>query len=498
MTWGRPQTLKARARHSLVWVRHGEGQQTYPLLVLTTGQICFEAYEFTQLTPAYATRSQSWRVKALKTIGSLYDYWHAISENGRHSGLAGQEIFSGYQRALAAGTIDQEGNDPTNLYWEPWKPYRIRIAISLLNRFREHCRERQYCEGESSSIWVDWVQKCDRQATRHSYSLLSHLGNGGGQNSRTARIGQHNSRSRVVPFPKHLFEKLLIQGCCRSSTKWENGDRAEYDYNITLQIALLLLAGGGLRLSELFHIFVSDVSGSEVRIYDPVFGSVGAPGPGSPRHRGSESRQQYLRHYGLTPRSMLPLGSTLYAGWKGMLLDQGHPDYFAILHWISPEIKAKFYEIHSHYIRNIQPIRLSHPYYLICTNHRNFGQPWTIGAFYQSFGTALRKVGCQPNRAEGLSPHAFRHLYGQTLVDMRIPPAIIQHAMHHRSIWSQQAYTRPSPGKVSRELESAAARFRQENNLLPAYDEAAPTLWRADKTGLFGPWGSLSQEHPSR
>src|SRR5690606_40480489 len=89
------------------------------------------------------------------------------------------------------------------------------------------------------------------------------------------------------------------------------------------QAITLLMHYGGVRKSEIFHLYLTDIhidrkrSEAVVRIYHPSEGS-------SPEPRYRNRREYLAREFGLKPRTDYAKSERLHAGWKAPLLtDRG-------------------------------------------------------------------------------------------------------------------------------------------------------------------------------
>lgn len=461
-----------------------------PLIILNNGQILREAFAFFN-APANRGRSATWFRKAARVLGTLYDFYLATVEDALDA-ESGERLLNDFLTALAHGTIEPDGSDPTGLRWSAISPARLGFAQGVIRRFCTFCDDI-HGSGHvlASGRFVGAVQVAHAREIRLRHSKLYHLAaRGGGFGLRFGAMGNGGLQANVRPaksFPKALLGRLLFEGCRRDRVAADFGHPLANEFNITLMIAAVLLAGGGCRKSELFHAFAEDIRGDEVRLYHPEMGQVAWAN--AARQRVAGTRKTYLAEmHGLRPRHLLPPGHPRFCGWKGMLLDRGAPEFWSRLQWISPGLRELFRTLHGVYVNHVRPTALAHPYYLVSLSQAEFGQPWTVGAFNDAFANALRRIGEEPDATRGLNPHGLRHLYGQTLTDMRVSPIIIQQAMHHRSIASQLAYTKPSAQRVSETLE-AASRFNTVDPSLQIEANALHTYaWRSDPLNLLAPW----------
>lgn len=287
---------------------------------------------------------------------------------------------------------------------------------------------------------------------------------------------------KAKPFPHNALVKLIYEGCRRNRS-----DRAFLDnkanqtlaseYNLNLLMAIILMAGGGIRKSELFHIFLRDVEGETVWLYDPEYGST-----------DRVSRTDFLRdEFKLLPRNRV--SGQFHAGWKRLLLLDASNNRSQI-HFL-PHYRTLFSRVFQAYRLHVLPKQeLKHPYLFISTDAQNYGERWTIGGLNQAFRRAMQKIRIEKRKEDGTHIHGLRHSYGQSLVSMGLSPLIIQNCMHHVSIESQAVYTRPSAEKVNETLQRAAEVMN--GTALPPKEQDAPDLlnfrYASDPAGIFAPY----------
>jgi integrase len=466
-----------------------------PLLILADGTICYEAYRFVCGPEEYAHKSPAWWEKAVRYIGALHDFY--LCAYGRRA-LAEEEarnFFGEFVKALMYGTTGRDGVDPTGLNWSPWPWPKVGHATYIVRRFSDFCGD--YFDhtpfAPSSSEWLRSVVVAYGLEQRRFRSKLMHLGNRRRiQPQPLADFGQRKRASltdlpTVRTFPREYIRPLIFEGCrrVRASSEFKSGYPGEF--NVMVQIALVLLAGGGIRMSELFNLHVDDIRADHVRLYHPEQGRARWQSGGKFREG---TRTEFLADvYGRVPRTKMTRDKE-YVGWKNMLLEDTKKNY-SIIHWLDTEFGSLFKTLHRIYLREIRPKTPHHPYYFVSLDRDNFGSPWTANAFRQAFNDALRRIGLEPNRHQGLNPHGLRHHYGQCLVDMGLPAQKIQYCLHHTSILSQEVYTRPTPGKIDEALRKAAERFDRDD--LSTFAELDGEFWKSDRLNLFSPWGGFRQ-----
>lgn len=480
--------------HSIVWVPvEVPPGHTIPLIVLDGGQILYEGWYFFR-TEGVRDRSSSWFEKAAQFIGRFYDFFRATQSDQPLAQSDANKLIANCIRALQHGTIQPDGTDSTGLFWAPWPSSKVSHADSVLKRFCESLADTWGEENPiSKSDFARVTLSSFGEAQKKRHSKLFHLA---ARRTSYRKLKTIQSAKAVAAvragtakaFPKDLLSPLLFEGCRRTRRLTDFSHPLANEYNLPLMMAIVLLAGGGLRKSEIFHLYADDVRADGIRLYDPVRGRISW----RDRHTGGlreGQRVEYLANqFGEVPRNRLRRGHAQHAGWKSMLMDYGEPHYYAVVQWINGHFKALFHHLFGIYRDHVLPTGLDHPYLFISMSHGEFGRPWTVGAFNDAFAEALRRIGEEPDAELGRNPHGLRHRYGQTLVDMGLPPLIIQHAMHHQSIESQLIYTKPSAGRVREMLEAASQFNSDEIFAIPENEGFMDYNWKSDPLKLFAPW----------
>ena len=439
----------------------------------------------------YARMSPSWRTKAVWTIGRFYDWFRVQGEHAGHtsvqhdgqaspaptpSKMSGNRLVDGFLRALEFGTIQQDGSDPTGLRWEPATPQMLNHARIHLRAFLQKMPDHVGDNTLSASRFAN-------ETTRGfdmNRSMLFHIAKG--KRERGQSRGTLTPTRSAKAFPSSLLPALIWEGCKRerpiSDLRVDGEETLASVYNLPLMMAIVLMAGGGLRYSELFHLFLDDVNGTEVRLYHPSEGIVHRKG------RAAYTRKQLLRDvYGLAPRHLA--SGQLHAGWKHLLITDT-AGVFSRVHFL-PGWGELFMAIFTAYKKQLYPAQPKHPYLFVSIDSGKYGEPWTIGSFRKSYQRALGRIGLTQDSALGTNPHGLRHRYGQTLVDLGMSPLHIQICMHHISLESQLVYTQPSDTKVNAAMQQAAQRIHAgeipPSTLTP--QQALGYSYRSDPAGLF-------------
>lgn len=111
-----------------------------------------------------------------------------------------------------------------------------------------------------------------------------------------------------------------------------------------------------------------------------------------------------------------------------------------------------------------------HPFLLVTSGRTasvhggDVGDPYTMSAFENSWGQAVRRIGREfddpamltPRKRLGTTPHGGRHFYGRFLFSCELEGKIIQSCMHHKSLLSHEVYTRLTVSEINEILQHAA------------------------------------------
>ncbi|MBP2463601.1 MULTISPECIES: gamma-mobile-trio recombinase GmtY [unclassified Rhizobium] len=432
------------------------------ILVTDGGPLC-PLLEFF-LTEANRNKSLAWQTKACRAIGCLYDYLYAVRDANRPDPPI--TYLSDFVQALLSGTVADDGDDPSGLFWPPASWSRVSETISFVNVFSDFCARKYGAEALNPIVENTFQQRLAayrKLDIRNQNSLLKHLGV-----SKVARKQATRARAVVSPdspkvsdrapprFPPEAFDALLSSGYKKAG----KGKRLSDRYHLRDMMICILQRYGGLRASEPFHLFVTDVlesksvpGSAEVRLYHPELGrfSYMSPLTGEIVHT---TRTEFLRErYGLQPRNQRT--DKKAAGWKELMLDVGAPHYYAVVRWFPTYWGLLFWKLYQAYVREVLPTNLDHPYLLVnLSNSKRKGSMYTLSAYYDNHAAAMDRIGVRVNKEEGTSSHGFRHAYGHSLECAGISDKITQVCMHHKSVVSQGVYTLPDASEVNVALEA--------------------------------------------
>ncbi|MEI2594619.1 hypothetical protein, partial [Pediococcus acidilactici] len=148
-----------------------------------------------------------------------------------------------------------------------------------------------------------------------------------------------------------------------------------------------LMNYGGVRKSELFHLYLDDIDidvdrmEAIVRIHHPSFGRV--------KDSKYANREEYLlKKFRMKPRHKLIKSETLHAGWKAPTINS---DKFFEVHFYPPSKAQEFLLAFKNYLlyQRVEPSGHGHPYAF--TNSE--GRPETIKNFQRLHKAAVERIG---------------------------------------------------------------------------------------------------------
>ncbi len=425
---------------------------------------------------AHSALSYRWMKNTARSLGLLVDF--AVS-TGRPSasldpegGFFEHHLVRGLAQGLLRGTIqiDETGRafDPTGLYWTPLGKRQSTVLLSSLTRHFSWLEQAgtaaRWAEAFSTDKTTDDPVVSVRLAfdlmKRKESAILGHI-------KSTERAPTHAFPHIVAPphislgsvptFPIKHLAAFLHRGFTN------RGGRTDE----TARLVTHLIFGLGLRKSEAFHLFVTDVQlvGNVpwVFFHHPEFGRISGGGG------TAFSRTEFLQRSGFAPRTLAD--APFRAGWKGMSDDErGTPGY-----WLPIEpLRARIAALLKQYIYVVRPRLMAarpktaplHPFLLVGRGSKEtlVGDPYTMAAFEAAWGAAITRIGklhddpdlASPRKALGTTPHGARHFYGRFLFTAGIDGEVIRQCMHHRSLDAHKVYTRLTPRELASIIETAA------------------------------------------
>lgn len=394
-------------------------------------------------------RSESWRERSVFSLKLLLDYINAVNDY-----KTATELLRSFTQTLVTGTIDYSTcSDELELYWKPRKPNDANTILFHITHYTDFLALQ---EGHAASR-VNPFRKANGYEERLNWCayyhkqqnvFLNHLTNrtqSRNQARQVRYVGHHPvskvNSEKVFRFPDEHLERLLFLGFQRSGC---------IDYKS--QAITMLLNYGGLRKSEVFHIYISDITQNPsrpdealVRVYHPEFGR--SPDP------HYKTRREYLAaETSYKPRNQYRLTERLRAGWKAPLLTSKAGCFEVVF---SPPQKAKeFLAVWASYLKfqRVEPHASEfHPFAF--TNSK--GKPETIKNFQRLHKSAVERIGVSCKKEYGTTEHGHRHAYGYRLRHFGLDQIEIQKAMHHKSPESCLVYITPTNEEVREKMKAA-------------------------------------------
>lgn len=373
-------------------------------------------------------RSNSWRTRVTFAVSMLMDF---ISLSGIpfDSPIT---LLKSFRTALASGTIDLDLKDLTGLYWPSRTQQQADDIIMLLTGYTDWLLKQP---GHSGHIMnpireaTSYEQKLNWCAYHHRQDskLLSHLTSD--EEREKNRFRREVSREKGEPllleevkrFPKEHFNALLDKGfIIASSRSLDKHLRTDYKS----QAMTLLMNAGGVRKSELFHIYLDDIDVDTergealVRIHHPSSGQ--SPEP------GYKNRQDYLlRKFQIKPRTEYMKSESLHAGWKAPTTNR--KKYFRVEFYPPAKAQEFLLAFQNYLLYQRADAKGRHPYAF--TNSK--GRPETIKNFQRLHTAAVQRIGLRCRKYDGTTEHGHRHAYGYRLSEAGFDQIEIQRSMHH-------------------------------------------------------------------
>lgn len=383
-----------------------------------------------------------------RAIGLFIDFLAAHESEYSQIALQYRKLFRDFLKKLLVGTIIS-GQCEHGLWWHARTAHNTAMINSKLNVFLSWIEKstqiafktpsRQTTYSEQLRFWARWRKKKDSSLLGHlqvwkTKAILAQRTNSFEDERRPVMIEAAPKR-----FPDDRFRDLLNIGFMRR--------KSLYWTTVRDQMLILLLHGGGLRVSDALNIWINDVYADpedpesvDVRLCDPHDGVIQITDPHS--HRTKKiTRTNYLRErYGRLPLSMYPGRSRV--GSKGNLYQDAHHK-FTLVYWRDPGYGRAFSQLYRIYTR-IKPRSAGHPYMFITPA----GQSMKLKGVEKVHAAAVRRIGLEPSELLGTTPHGHRHSYVACLRAAGLSAKEIQLAAHHKSITSQDVYGNLSMSEV--------------------------------------------------
>ena len=400
------------------------------------------------------------------SIGMLIDFMSAKGDEFRDP-MRRSEVFNAFSHAVLNGTIES-GADASGLWWHARSGERSRKIATRVCDFSDWLVEvfdATQINGFRMPASAERIVASRRWSHVKAGSLLGHL------KEAPIRLASRKtaipakafaSTGRPPAFPDQRFDQLLFEGFALRAGQHSQAflqARPWLRWNLRDILVTLLLNGGGLRISEPFHLFVDDVSVdskdpsvARVRVFHPHDGLVEYVDPVT-KSVCHMRRADYLRSvYGRLP--LTELSGRRQAGWKDSMLTDHARACFEVF-WFPREYGRLFLSLYRLYLRYVRPLSPGHPFLFVT----EAAQPLSPASFGRIHDIAVRRIGLDVYKGNGTTPHGHRHAYGQRLEQAGLERKLIQVAMHHRNPMSQDIYTEPDANRVAAAMEAATARM---------------------------------------
>ena len=393
-------------------------------------------------------KSQSWREQSTHSVRLLIDYVESVPGFRQATPL-----LKNFTEALVTGTIDYQAcDDPLGLFWKPRTLSQANNILAHITRYTDFLAQQDGHEKSRANPFREansWEQRMNWCAYYHKHAnvFLNHLSSSVAARQATAKRRLIYtppqlaiSNDKAERFPESKIEELLNRGfVTKSGTDYRS------------QAMTMLMNYGGLRKSEIFHIYTSDIEPNPnhpdealVRVYHPEYGRSPLP--------KYKNRAEYLAsEWNLKPRNKYRITERLYSGWKSPLMTSKE-GYFEVI--FNPTYKAKeFLLIWAKYLRFqwVEPKTRSHPFAF--TNSTS--GPDTLKAFQKRHKLAVERIGLECKKEYGTTEHGHRHAYGYRARKQGLTQVELQKAMHHKSPNSCLVYITPTSDDIRNAMRSS-------------------------------------------
>ncbi|MDO5294942.1 MAG: gamma-mobile-trio recombinase GmtY [bacterium] len=351
-------------------------------------------------------KSRTWHKKLVQAVGLLLDYMEA----NQKCYSSAKEFFDTFTESVYSGTINEEDSDPSGLYWLPKRVETANPLLTALDGFSDWLYE------EYGAIQLNPWRKATRyeerlnwmaQINKSQHSFLGHLDDVH-EMSETAKLARnvvrrrksYSSKGNTKAFPESKILELLCEGFKNTRKNYELDlvDRFNWrDIAITI-----LMHGGGLRHSEVFHLWIQDVYAdldgpnlAVVRIYHPSEGKAPEDFKNPTTGKYVTDRESYLLlKYGLHPRNMYSGEDKRFAGWKDPRLDNDEDKYMHV-YWMSKEWGYAFMHVWKMYMakRLRDGIQDTHPFAFVAHSPKVLGEMMPLRTQRESHEKAVEKIG---------------------------------------------------------------------------------------------------------
>ena len=438
-----------------------------PLLILGDGEISLFAASYLR-NLSFTGSDPGGLLKAAKAIGRFYDYYTLEKK----SPVLDQRGMS----LLVKQFYEARRNGLDSLGWRPVTVGTAQSDLRYITEFSAFCATNfGHVEANPSEVLMLerlsgpefhlWMARAER---RKKWDLLFHVS--GAKEEAQGRVsrpkfrpeqGKRPTAKAVEHFPpKRVLDFIAAGGSVRDRLCW------------------LLLFFGSLRISELMHLYVRDISlnrkdgTARITLAHPRDAAIDWVGSNGEKRQGT--RAAFLKErYDAIARNQLPSRHPMRAGWKGMAFEEGKRQE-AVVFWTDPDMGRLFWKLHQEYMRTVRlHVADDHPYYLVAQRGEDFGQPLKLSNLTNQFYRCAERIGL-PLSTPGVHPHGARHFYGYYSASwLKLAKERVQKMMHHVQMTSTEVYYAIDGAVMRAELAQAHERmakampaFLQNNKLL--------------------------------
>ncbi|MGO7400362.1 hypothetical protein ACCS88_21265 [Rhizobium ruizarguesonis] len=423
-------------------------------------------------------RSSTWHLYRVRTLGLLIDYTFAwlpflrrASARGSTEGVH-RRMLERFAKAILNGTAMLNNGariDGVGLYWRPRAEIEAKKCLSALTNFLTSLSNDSDDWSHAASSWyvdpLSAIRIAHQVVVRNKMSLLAHLAadrdDPAPPHSFPGYFSPIQTSGATYRFPIKFVWDFLFHGFVRKDGR----------SNVVAQIVAFILFAGGMRASELFHVWVQDVQ----FVHGEAFLFLHHPEDAMVIDRTGKAvrRKERLLSKGRLPRTQLRKRDG--AGWKGL---DGEADG-ALIHWLPiPELQNHLSLLLAKYLAvdrpNTMRLRASrglsdHDYLFVSPGdgysdgNREIGKPYTMAAFKAAWKRAIRTTARRCNdvaltvrKRMGTTIHGARHFYGCFLKTLGCDGELIARCMHHKNTETQRRYTKLSNEEINSILKGRA------------------------------------------
>lgn len=479
------------------------GDRPHPVLLLD-GALCTSALRFTSIGTV-GGRHHRTKAKALRALGLFYVYLGTIPlMRERPQTLEGK--VQKFEELLNSGTVSAaSGKDPLGLYWPAASSSLAveRVIAHLALYLYDLADHEPFLNGVTASerdfltrLRSDVVDSRLSVGWDTSYDFLRHLSSctAGSKSPRASTyfrqrtglspsLGAARGTAALKRFQTAKMWELVFAGCARKDVS----DSAAYSerFRVRDQLLCTLICFTGCRGSELLHLFATDIV-TVVEPYPMVRIRLAHPEKGveMDKRGAARSREQYLmQEWGLHPRTKI--AGKQHVGWKNLGLD--HPRLMSTFAYLLLDRVGHLflYKLFRSYLNVRRELMRSggvrHPYLFVSRD----GSPLSSDGLRDIWQRACRQIGLTGRQEDGQHPHSARHAYGHFMKNgLKLAPELVMQVMHHKSVESQEDYTRQSAPEVQ-ELITTAYEAIKQNDISPHGIRRSEVRSGIDPKGYF-------------